>query len=390
MANQLAQNMATAQRARERRQRAVAEGQMSPREAAMSAYGGPGWDAFFGSFQDQEEAGYTPRVDWSGFGNTEGSGMPRRTGNLALNPLEERDEIDRLRSHTASLAVDEAKREMAAQKAYTDDLQQQAIGSLRGAYDEQQTARALETEALTPADRERQLRTAPVQMRPVLLKHYADIDAKAAANEAAMVKARADETTAQAALEKVRNPAEAKPTYEWANVEGKNQYLTPDEIRAKGGTKPMTATEALDERKYKKADPVLRGISELSEKINTQQGLLAKMSGGASRVAAKANYDDDVAEYTALVSGFTPMVARALGHTGVLTQQDVDSVKALFPLPGDSKTLRDRKMARVKGIIGDLEEATSSPAGAGGTKISDDKPADLVWDGAKFVKPGGN
>lgn len=161
-----------------------------------------------------------------------------------------------------------------------------------------------------------------------------------------------------------------KPTYEWANVNGKNEYLTPEEIRAKGGTKPMTAMEAIDERKYKKAAPVLASISELSEKINTNQGVYAKMAGGAARLAAKANLDDDVAEYDALVSGFTPMVARALGHTGVLTQQDVDSVKKLFPSPGDSKSLRDRKMKRVMDIIGELEGATNAPAKPVGSKVT--------------------
>jgi len=157
------------------------------------------------------------------------------------------------------------------------------------------------------------------------------------------------------------------PNYEWAQTpDGSTKLMTPEEIRAEGGRKPQGAMEAMDERKYKKAAPVMRGINELTEKINTQQGLLAKMSGGAAKLAAKANYDDDVAEYTALVSGFTPMVARALGHTGVLTQQDVDSVKSLFPLPGDSKTLRDRKMNRVLGIIGELEGATNAPKGGSG------------------------
>lgn len=153
-----------------------------------------------------------------------------------------------------------------------------------------------------------------------------------------------------------------KPTYEWAQTPQGTRMLTPEEIRSQGASKPLTAMEAMDERKYKKAEPVLRGIGELSEKINTGAGLLAKMGGGVAKIAAKANYDDDVAEYDALVSGFTPMVARALGHTGVLTQQDVDSVKALFPRPGDSKTLRDRKMKRVLDIISDLEGATTSPA----------------------------
>ena len=114
---------------------------------------------------------------------------------------------------------------------------------------------------------------------------------------------------------------------------------------------------------YAKAGPVINSISELSEKINTGAGLIAKVSGAVEKAKAQANYNDDVAEYEALVSSFTPLVARALGHTGVLTEQDVSSVKAIFPKPGDSKTLRDRKVERLKGIIGGIQEATSAVGG---------------------------
>ena len=116
-----------------------------------------------------------------------------------------------------------------------------------------------------------------------------------------------------------------------------------------------TAQERAARTRVQTARPVLASISELSEKINTQQGILAKMRGGASKIAAQANYNDDVGEYQALIMGFTPLVARALGHVGVLTEQDVRSVRALFPTPGDSKTLRDRKIARIETIIGQLE-----------------------------------
>lgn len=122
----------------------------------------------------------------------------------------------------------------------------------------------------------------------------------------------------------------------------------------------------LDAKKFEKARPVLSAIAELSERINTMKGVVAKMRGAAEKAKAQLNLNDDVAEYEALVSGFTPMVARALGHTGVLTQQDVDSVKALFPRPGDSKTLRDRKVGRMLSIIGQLEHPTPTSAAPGG------------------------
>lgn len=137
-------------------------------------------------------------------------------------------------------------------------------------------------------------------------------------------------------------------------VSGK--YLDPVTNAPIKNPKPVpSAQERMDSRKFEKSAPVLSAIGELSEKINTGSGLLAKAKGAAEKVAAKANYDDDVAEYQALVSGFTPLVARSLGHTGVLTQQDVDSVKELFPKPGDSKTLRDRKVGRLMKIVGELE-----------------------------------
>lgn len=117
----------------------------------------------------------------------------------------------------------------------------------------------------------------------------------------------------------------------------------------------QSAQERMDSRKFSKAAPILRGIGELSERINTLQGVYAKAAGEAERQKAKINLNDDVAEYEALVSGFTPMIARSLGHTGVLTEQDVQSVKALFPRPGDSKSLRDRKINRMMAIIGELE-----------------------------------
>lgn len=128
-----------------------------------------------------------------------------------------------------------------------------------------------------------------------------------------------------------------------------------------------SAQERMDSRKFAKAAPVLDGIEALSEKINTQQGIIAKMSGETEKQKAKLNLNDDVAEYQSLVSAFTPLIARSLGHTGVLTQQDVDSVKEVFPKPGDSKSLRDRKMKRIRGIFSELEGTEHVPDVAPGT-----------------------
>ncbi|HYC00456.1 MAG TPA: hypothetical protein VEC57_15065 [Candidatus Limnocylindrales bacterium] len=138
------------------------------------------------------------------------------------------------------------------------------------------------------------------------------------------------------------------------------RYVGPDGEPITNPRPVPSALETQDARKFQQAGPILNALSELSERINTQQGLLAKMAGGAAKLAAQANYDDDVAEYTALIESFTPLVARAYGHTGVLTQQDVDSVKAMFPKPGDSKSLRDRKIKRVLEITNSLQNLSST------------------------------
>ena len=81
------------------------------------------------------------------------------------------------------------------------------------------------------------------------------------------------------------------------------------------------------------------------------EGFAARGAGSWRKAAAIANYDDDLAEYEAVLNGAIPSIARKMGRTGVLTQPDVDSVRGMFPKPGDSKTLRDRKMARIRKIM---------------------------------------
>jgi hypothetical protein len=113
-----------------------------------------------------------------------------------------------------------------------------------------------------------------------------------------------------------------------------------------------------------RANPVVSAISELSERINTGRGVAAKISGAAERAKAEANLSDDVSEYQAVVSGFTPLLARAMGHTGVLTEQDVQSVRKMVPSPDDSKSVRDRKISRIQSLLGSQGAGTkTAPAG---------------------------
>lgn len=148
-------------------------------------------------------------------------------------------------------------------------------------------------------------------------------------------------------------------------------FMTAEEVRAQGGirTSPKTTAKASGPATV---DAILGEIEGLSKKINTSSGgPMSNVTGAVRRGAAAGNMDNDVSEYQALVEGFIPMVARAVGHTGVLTQQDVDSVRALFPKPGDNAQLSKNKLERVKRIMKQVQspEAPAGRAsGAGPTK----------------------
>jgi hypothetical protein len=171
----------------------------------------------------------------------------------------------------------------------------------------------------------------------------------------------------------------------YQQVDRASHTATP--ITAGGVPVPQAPTSEMRNRgmAFETAKPILQSIGDLSEKINTQNGVIAKISGAVEKKKAQLNLNNDVAEYEALIQGFTPLIGRALGHTGVLTQQDVESVKDLFPKPGDSKSLRDRKIARLDSMIKGIQAANDvyapPPAGArspqpnlGGMKPSDKKP----------------
>lgn len=116
-------------------------------------------------------------------------------------------------------------------------------------------------------------------------------------------------------------------------------------------------------------------IRQLSTKINTSdRGPMSTVTGYIRQKRAGVNLDNDVAEYESLVEGMIPMVARAVGHSGVLTQQDVDSVRAMFPRVGDGKTLASNKLNRIEKLIGGGSSASApapspAPPAQGGGRV---------------------
>jgi len=142
--------------------------------------------------------------------------------------------------------------------------------------------------------------------------------------------------------------------------------------RTEASGQSFPAAPTTDERNRQaasgRAGAVLSAVSELSERINVGKGALAKVTGAVEKQKAQINLNDDIAEYQAVVSGFTPLLARALGHVGVLTEQDVQSVREALPKPGDSKSLRDRKVARITALVNAMSESTNPAPDVGPPK----------------------
>ena len=84
-------------------------------------------------------------------------------------------------------------------------------------------------------------------------------------------------------------------------------------------------------------------------------GVRAKVGGIGDKVGAATGYSPDPQMYKSQVRGFIPLFARAVGHTGVLTEMDVQRTEALFPQFGESKEMAQRKMTRLNAIMAGKE-----------------------------------
>jgi hypothetical protein len=80
-------------------------------------------------------------------------------------------------------------------------------------------------------------------------------------------------------------------------------------------------------------------------------GPFARSVGGMRRAAASAGLAPDVKTYLEGVEGFAPLLARAAGHRGRLTDRDLTRTEALFPMPGDTTAEVGKKRALIEAIM---------------------------------------
>lgn len=121
------------------------------------------------------------------------------------------------------------------------------------------------------------------------------------------------------------------------------------------------APPTMDQRNRKTAldvvTPVFDQMDELVNRINTHKGLYAKASGEAAKLAAKANLDNDVAEYQAILRIYAPVILRAHGLLRPQSEQIEHFITQGAPQPGDDQDLAQRKMRDLRNIGANMSEA---------------------------------
>lgn len=143
------------------------------------------------------------------------------------------------------------------------------------------------------------------------------------------------------------------------------KYLYDDQIEGLAFAQRLTAGEIGKAGQGEKLALLINKIKTLAlgpqdpitgeymgEGIFEAQGVIARLTGWWKHGMAFANKAPAVTEYNALLVGFSPILARSIGHTGVLTQVDVESVIQLFPKLGDGREEAERKLANVMDIMG--------------------------------------
>jgi hypothetical protein len=133
-------------------------------------------------------------------------------------------------------------------------------------------------------------------------------------------------------------------------------------------------------------------------------GLEARYGGLKRGAEALSGYNPEVRVYQAGVRGFVPLMARALGHVGVLTELDVERTEALFPTAGDTAAEANGKKRIIQEImlgrrqppfqvVTEDTQAGPSPRTPSPTMpLSTAGPGEIrTFGGQKYrLKPGGN
>jgi hypothetical protein len=120
-------------------------------------------------------------------------------------------------------------------------------------------------------------------------------------------------------------------------------------------------------------------------------GLEARGTGLVRRGASALGYAPEVNTYSKGVRGFVPLLARALGHVGVLTELDVQRTEELLPRPGDTAEEARQKRQLWADIMSGQAQLPFQFGQGGGKPIAyiDDNGDTQSWGGGQRMPNGG-
>lgn len=141
---------------------------------------------------------------------------------------------------------------------------------------------------------------------------------------------------------------QGRPTYE---------YVPRSEVTSRTGVGVAPTTVSAANMARQRATPVLQDLGSRITSLNQggEGGFVERAGGVARNVAGTVGMDPAADLYRTGVRGFTPLLARSVGHVGVLTEQDVARTEELFPRIGDSAAATAEKLARIQRIMSGQE-----------------------------------
>jgi hypothetical protein len=94
--------------------------------------------------------------------------------------------------------------------------------------------------------------------------------------------------------------------------------------------------------------------------FNTDASMLGAIKGPLTEFASnvtKGRVSPSMALYTSQIRGFASAIAKAMGEAGRLSDQDIERTVMMFPRPGDSPELTERKLQAVWDVMNSDPEA---------------------------------
>lgn len=160
-------------------------------------------------------------------------------------------------------------------------------------------------------------------------------------------------------------PPSSVATYElliargWDPQEAKIAAFPSLKPERAGGPK-LTAQQLKDMHNFRKSEEVFMELSRLAQSVFTNESAIgSKLMALPQKGAAALNLAPQISLYESRRAGLVPIFARALGHTGVLTEIDVQRTESLFPKLGDSMELAQLKLESLHRLMSRVQEVSS-------------------------------